>query len=337
MAKTEVIKISADTQKNIDLLNGFKSQVDEIGNNCRQIQIVDESTLSVGQQNMSKANSMLTMIDANIKAIRKPLNDQLTQISAIGNPLKESLESGIKHLKDEVSKYEKERLAIESKKQAEIDRKLREEQNKVAAETKRKQDIRDYISQKAQPLLETMYVKCVSAAICDEKLLSIEKNYKPKEFFSEFATEAYELRDRYINLIKAKKEQLLQAGTLSDGEKSLAAEKEKLELQRIALQKQESDIKAREEANRLEKERLEKEQQAEEERQKLILEAATNKTKGIRHTWAFELVDKTLVDPNWLMLDDAAVKSWMKENKDRLKDGDIFCGVRFFKTMGVVA
>ena len=34
---------------------------------------------------------------------------------------------------------------------------------------------------------------------------SIEKDYKPKDFFEEYAEEAYTLKDNYLNPIKAKR------------------------------------------------------------------------------------------------------------------------------------
>lgn len=52
--------------------------------------------------------------------------------------------------------------------------------------------------------------------------------------------------------------------------------------------------------------------------------------KGIRETWKFELVDKSSVPFEWLMIDEKAVKEWIKENKDQLKDGHTIGGVRFF-------
>jgi hypothetical protein len=337
MAKAELIQVSEKTKQSMEILSAFKAQVDEISSNCLLISIVDESSLSVGQQNLSKANTMLKAIEDKVKLIRKPLNDELKQISAIGAPLTESLEKAVNHLKSQVASWEKKRLEEEAAKKAEIDRQLAEKAKAEAAEQKRKDDIRTYINEKAVAVLKKMYEDCVSVEACDNKLQSIEKNYKPREFFAEFADEAYSIKDNYISLIKAKREQLASVSVMSEAEKELALEKERIAIEKNNMALREAELKSKEEANRIEKERKEAEAAAVLEKEKLDAQAALNKTKGIRFTWGCELYDMSNVPAEWLILDEAKVKEWRKDNEDLVKDGEVIKGVRFFKRMGVAS
>ncbi|MFA7289593.1 MAG: hypothetical protein WC055_12020 [Melioribacteraceae bacterium] len=331
----EVIVVSAELQKNLDILQAFKAQVEEMSTNCMQIQIVDDTSLAVAQQNLSKVNALLTNTKNKITSIRKPYNDELKQIAAIGSTLTEPLEKAVEYLKIGVGEWEKKRLAEAAEKQAKIDQELAQKRALEQAEEDRKAKIRAYISEKSSPLLKKMYSDCTSVEICDKNLLSIANNYKPREFFQEFADEAYELKDNYVNLIKTKKEQLLSADQMSEAEIELALERERIAIEKNNMLLREAELKSKEEAARLEKEKKESEEKAAIEKQRLADEAEANKTRGIRYTWGFEINDIKAVPLDWLTLDEVKVKERLKSNKDGLKDGDIVDGVKFLKKMGV--
>src|SRR6185369_15374581 len=109
--QTEVMVVSAELQKNIDTLQAFKAQVDLIGSNCQQIIIVDETTLSIGQQNLSKANNLLTSIEDKRVATKAPYLESGKIIDFTAKSLSEELIKGIKHIKEQVTEWEKKRLA----------------------------------------------------------------------------------------------------------------------------------------------------------------------------------------------------------------------------------
>jgi hypothetical protein len=48
-----------------------------------------------------------------------------------------------------------------------------------------------------------------------------------------------------------------------------------------------------------------------------------------RKVWKFELVDITQVPVEWLLLDEAKVKEWIKTQE--LKDGDKHQGIKFYQ------
>lgn len=335
--QTNIIPLSEVTRKNIEIIEGFKSQVQELSNNCMLIKIMDESTLSVGQQNLSKANTMLKAIEDKIKLIRKPLNDELKQISAIGNPITELLEKAVKHIKSEVEAYDIAKKKEAANKQAEIDRQLEEKRKADEAEEKRKQDIRNYISQKATPLLKSIYEKCTTVEICDNSISQIEKNYKPRDFFQEFADEAYQLKDNYLDLIRAKREQLASADTMTQAEKDLALKQEKLALEKANLEAEQRALEVEKERIEAEKKAKEAELEAQKEKERLAAEAELNKTKNIRFKWDYEPVDITKSPISWLKLNENIVDEYLKNNKESLKDGEVVNGVRFYKKMSVVS
>lgn len=74
-----------------------------------------------------------------------------------------------------------------------------------------------------------------------------------------------------------------------------------------------------------------------EAKEKLDIDAAANKVKGIRWSWGFEVNDITDVPTKWLTIDPAKVKEWLIENKDKLTDGQVHLGLKFIKKMGVSA
>lgn len=332
---TEVMVVSPELQKSLNILQAFKAQVDLVGQNCQQIMIVDETSLAIGTQNLSKANNLLTSIEDKRVEIKAPYLESGKLIDSTAKSLSEQLAKGIKHIKDQVGSWEKKRLAEAEAKQAEIDQKLAQKALADKVEADRKDAIRAYIRDKATPNLHKMYSECTTITICDEKLQAITKNYKPREYFAEFADEAYQLRDNYIALIKTKREQLGSAQTMSESEIELALEKESIAIEKANMLLRENELKSKEEAAAKEKEQKEAAELAEAEKQRLAAEAELNKTKGIRYTWGFDLHDIKSVPLDWLTLDETKIKEWLKSNKDRLKDGEIVDGVRFIKKMGV--
>jgi len=60
-------------------------------------------------------------------------------------------------------------------------------------------------------------------------------------------------------------------------------------------------------------------------------------TRGVRETWKFEVEDFNKIPKEWLMVDESAVKDFLKAEKDKLKDGQVIGGVKFFKDINIVA
>jgi len=335
--QTEVMTVSPELQRNIDALQAFKAQVDIIGSNCQQITIVDETSLAVGQQNLSKANNLLTSIEEKRAIIKAPYWDAGKLINSTAKTLSEELIKGIKHIKDQVAEWEKKRIAEAAAKQTEIDRQLAEKKALDDAEENRKYIIRTHISDKAAPLLKKMYSECTTIEICDKHLESISKNYKTEDFFQEFWQEAKELRDNYVELIRNKRIQLADASTMSEAEIELALKAEKLAVERANLEMAQRELEAEKERLMAEKEAKEAELAAEAEKLRLAEEAEANKTRGIRKNWKVELVDSAKLPSEWIILNESAAKEYRKENADSIKNGDIINGVKFYQEISVSA
>lgn len=179
--KAEVIAINPNLQKNLDLLNAFKAQVDEIGDKCKQIEVKDSDSVAIATQNLSKANSMLKTIEDKVKLIRKPYNDELDKISDVGGALTKNLAEGVKTLKDKVAEYER----------------LRQEKEA------NKQKILTYISVDLKKRLQELYEGCKTKEACKSALDYIKTKFPPDTKFGDFVKQAHDLRDQYIALIEA--------------------------------------------------------------------------------------------------------------------------------------
>jgi len=62
----------------------------------------------------------------------------------------------------------------------------------------------------------------------------------------------------------------------------------------------------------------------------------SQKASNIRHNWKFDVVDLSRVPVQFLMVDEAKVREWIKANKESLNDGDIIAGIKFYKEVSVV-
>lgn len=222
----EIITKDEKLQKSLDVINAFKAEIDLIGDQCGKIKVVDDITLSVAQQNLSKASNMANFIDEKFVEVKAPYWQACKDIEFVRKSLPLKLSAGITYLKDQVKSWELSKRKAEIAKQLEIEDALAAEKAKLASVPLTNEVVNDFIQKKAD---------------------------------------------------------------------------------------------------------------AELEKQKLASEAAINKTKGIRTVWNFELIDKTELLPEWITIDESAVKAWIKENKDSLKDGQVISGVKFTKDITVVA
>lgn len=100
--ENQVITQAKSGLKEIEIL---KSQIDEIGKNCQQIKVTDEVTLAIGQQNLSKANNMLTLVEDKRKTIKQPYLDAGKLVDNTAKSLTEELNKGIGHIKTQVGNW----------------------------------------------------------------------------------------------------------------------------------------------------------------------------------------------------------------------------------------
>jgi len=331
-ATTEVVAVSSI--KGLEVLESLKAEIDIQASNCLQIKVMDESTLAVGQQNLSKINQIVKAVETKHKELKSPYLEAGRQIDAVKNALIEAAEKAIDHLKSEVKNWEIKKQEEAKAAQAALEAQAKEAEFKLAEEANRVAAIRVMIDN-ARNILQNIYSGCIDVASCESALVNIERHYRPRTDFAEFADEAYTLKDNYVELINAKKVQCESASTMSAAEKELMEAKEELAKQKLELDAKAARIKATEDAMAAEKARKEEEERLRVEQEKIQALALADKTKGIKHLWKIELVDKSKLIPEWIMMDEKAVNEFKSANKDNLKDGDVVNGVRFYKEISV--
>lgn len=333
--KTEdVVVISSELQQSLDVLSQFKTQAEAIKANCEAIIITDDTTFAVAKQNLSKANDLAKYIEEERVRIKAPYLVAGKEIDRIGAELKEPLDSAITHIKNQIKEWDAklEERKAEEKRQLEL--KAQEEAKKLEEEQKKSREILESITGKYTKWFKDKLASIKSADDADKVLAYIHTNYPAKDTFLQHGDLAYELRDNYVALINAKKEQIISADMMSEEEKQLSARREEIQLQKEKLTEEERLLAVKAEEARLERERKEAEAKAAEEAEKLKAKQETEKTSGVRKIWKFELVDKSKLPIEWIALDEAAVKSYMKENE--LQEG-IVNGVKFYQEASVRA
>jgi hypothetical protein len=278
----EVIKVSPELQRNLDILSAIKAEADKVGSDCQKIQITDELSLSIAQQNLSKANGIVVNIEEKRKVIKAPYLAAGTLIDNTVKDMLSEIKKGLDHLKKGIGDWE---------------------QKKKDEET-RKQKILDYINITIADHLERLYKGCRTVKECDSALNRIRTGFPGDDKFGEYKDLAYTLRDRYITLIETLSASMDGNATQEDlnvlKEEIQSVKDEGLQVKEVAI-------------------------------------ASVTRTKGIRHTWDFELVDIKAVPAEWMKLDEDKVKEYLAENKGTLKDGQMVHGVKFFKKIGVTA
>jgi len=333
---TETSLVNPEVAKSLQLLESLKADIDSQAQNCLQIKVVDESTLAVCQQNLSKINQLVKAVDEKRKKLKEPYFQAGKLIDSTANKLIEEAEAAVAYLKNEVKEWELKKKKEAAEAQAELDRKAEEAAKKAADEELRIKTIREAIT-KAKTVLQQYYDGCKTIEFCNKAISDINTAYKPREFFQEFADEAYSLRDNYLELIKVKKSQLESADTMSEEEKALAKQKEELAQQKLDMEARTANIRAIEEGIERAKREKEEAERLAAEKLKMEAEAEINSTRGVRKTWKVELVDKSKLLPDWILLDESAAKEYRKTNEGSIKDGDIINGVKFYQEISVSA
>jgi len=329
---TEVTVSNPKLQKDLELVQSLQTQVDTVGTQLLQVKVMDDSTLSICQQNLSKVNSIVKTIEEKRVELKAPYLEAGKQIDSLCKSITDLAVKSITHAKSEIANWENARLALAAAAQAEVDAKAKAEADKIAANETRKKGILDFISTTLKPYLQSTYDSLKSAEDCDVFLAKIKKDFPGEAKFQEYLQDANQIRDNYIDLINGKKAQFSAAANISESELALMKEKERLTLMQQELDNEKLRVKQLEEYAKLERERKAAEELAELEKAKLQAAAGLEKTKGVRYIDKFEVIDFDKVPREFLCVDEAKVKAYQKENKI----GEI-TGIRFFKQSSIVA
>jgi hypothetical protein len=98
-------------------LSALKDELDTIANNCLQIKVICETSLSIAQQNLSKANGLVKAVEAKRVELKQPSIDEGRLIDSTAKNLTGALNTALVHAKNQIKSFE-------IKKQEEIAKKL---------------------------------------------------------------------------------------------------------------------------------------------------------------------------------------------------------------------
>lgn len=283
----------------------------ELSAQVMQIKVSDETSLAIANQKLSFVNNHLKVIEEKREELKAPINKEGKLIDSTAKELKAPLEQAITYLKNEILEWNKEVMRQEAALRA----KAAEEAN-IAAEKR----ITDYIKQVKDWLADQL--AATKTIEHGQGIMESIKGLQPASVMGKFEPEYTELISSYKVLFIKKVSELsglLPAGTTDNDVKELGGHLAG-HIDNIAAEnnaKQEIAVMAQEEI-----------------KQEIVNLDAT-KANNVRFNWKFEVVDIKEVPLDFLMVDEAKVREYIKNNKDILEERTSN-GIRFFKEMSVV-
>lgn len=183
MAKKETLDINSLVVQNPDLkpsliqFEAFKVQLEQQAKMLDTIEIKDDSTLSILEQNLSKMNDLVKSVEENSKQLKQPYLDKGRAIDAAAEYVTSVPQNSIKLAKDKKLKWV---MAVE-------------------AEKTRKTELQARIDK-----LTNWWLVSVASADSIEALSKMEKQLdtvKGVEYYQERNKEVQELKKKYLEVI----------------------------------------------------------------------------------------------------------------------------------------
>jgi len=316
MAKknTAVIPVNSG----VESYEATKKLFAEIAESVIQIKVTDSTSLAIANQKMSSVNGHLKEIEAKRVEQKAPHMAAAKAVDDVAKELKALLEPALVHVKKEVATWETERIRKENElKQKALDeaRKTEDEARNIENDKK----ITSYMVQ-VKDWLEKQLGACNSIESCSQMLESI-KGLQPAAIMGNYQTEYASLVEMYTKLFLTK---------LGELEGKIAKGTTQQHLNVLGGQLN-SHIDSLAEQVQI------KEQEVAVANTDIVEQMAAlqdDKASNVAFLWKFELADIDRVPREWLALDEAKVKEWLKLSKDTLKEG-IYDGVRFYREASV--
>lgn len=307
---------------------------------CSNFVVNSPETLIDAKKLAKEAAAIVKLIDDRRKELIEPHLTEQRNINAYAKEITEGLDTSLKGFRAQILSFEQEE---ERKRQAELKRLDDERKEKEAAEKAE----RERISMLKTRLntLETGVLHMLHNAESAAEFTTIIEVLEEIEIeqFQEFTAEAQSLKDRLTistterwEVVKARLAQEEAARQL-DGEAKRQAE------ERIALDKAAEELRQREEriaADKADEEREAKarEEQAEIDRKAAEDEAAriaeqtalSQKSSSISKRWVFKVEDTSVVPRQFLVVDEKAVKEFIKQG------GRVIPGIKIYQEEGLV-
>jgi hypothetical protein len=292
----------------IEAFGETQEMLQQLSAQVMQIKIVDETSLAIANQNLSKVNNHLKLIEEKRVELKAPYLKAGKDIDDAAKKLTSGLTAAINYLKKEILDWN-----------AEVTRKEAEARKKAEEEAQKNEDLRrvEYLT-KVKDWLKEQFEISTSIEHCQALLESI-KGLQPVSVMGKYAVEYSSLIEMYNSLLTTKIKEL--SGVIAAG-----TTQSNVEILGDNLNKHIESVKEQTVAQV----ELVKEQAIQE-----IHKLEDQKASNIRYNWKFEIVDISQVPMEFLTVDEAKVKEWMKNNKDLLKE-ETSNGIRFYKEASVV-
>jgi hypothetical protein len=309
-----------DTKNRISIaFNPYKANAEKFAEECKHIEIVDETTLAMADQKLSKAHDVKKQVEALHKERKAPFHEIGKFIDEQKNAIVSMIDDAINYGKQKKLEYAK---VLEEKKKEELAR--------IAAEEHRiftlKNKIISYENEAINAINQCNDQESLTA--CSQKYLG---GFPEDSTWQEFVQEAKDMALRILEVGKARRafitEQEILKASQDEASKQLAEAnriKAEQDAQRQQLELRERAIAEAQEAERI---RLENEAKAK--------EVEAQKVKGTTSTMKFEVNDFSKVPDEFKALDEVKVRAWLKENKHAIKSGDIHHGLKFYLDSGI--
>lgn len=331
--KSEIIKVSAELQASIDLIQSFKQEVDVVANNCKQIIVTDNSTLTIAQQNLTKAAQLAKAIDEKRAEAKAPYFEAGKQIDYTAKEITKELNEAIEQIKSNIKKYVDELEAKQKEEQKRIEAEAAKKLEEAKKDQERKERILSYINVKLPAYLKAEYEKIQTVADCDKLIGIIETGLQPDDKMQEFVSQYIQLKNTFYAHVKLKKDLLMSADEISEEEKQILKRRQEIADQKAKLEEEERAMAAEQEKIKAEAEQKRLAELAEEQKKSAEVEVKAK----IRKVWRFEVVDKSKVILDWLVVDESKVKEYLSENKDSIESGMVINGIKFVQDSTVSA
>ena len=190
--------------------------------------------------------------------------------------------------------------------------------DRVDLEWSKLQSTKDVFIQLSEEALQIKVTDDVSLAIANQKLSAVNNHLKLIE------EKRTELKKPYLDA--GKKVDSIAKDLSEPLNNSIQYLKNQIKEWNLELTRREQELKQQAPANSLFEDSINHE----------LAMLESQKASNIRHNWKFDVVDISKVPVQFLMVDEAKVREWIKTNKESLNDGDVIAGIKFYKEVSVV-
>jgi phenylalanyl-tRNA synthetase alpha subunit len=190
--------------------------------------------------------------------------------------------------------------------------------DRVDLEWSKLQSTKDVFIQLSEEALQIKVTDDVSLAIANQKLSAVNNHLKLIE------EKRTELKKPYLDA--GKKVDAVAKDLSEPLNNSIQYLKNQIKEWNLELLRREQELKQQAPVNSLFEDNINHE----------LAMLESQKASNVRHNWKFDVVDLSRVPVQFLMVDEAKVREWIKANKESLNDGDIIAGIKFYKEVSIV-